>query len=85
MQALKKGEKQPTLPQYLPNPKSKFLVKIIFTQSIFILLSTDKKAKTISLKLFKIAEFKNLHQEITKGTLRPLKQKTRPMTRTLEV
>ena len=60
------------LPQYLPSPKSKFPVKFIFTKSIFVLFSTDKKrAKTISLKVFKITEFKNLHQETTKGTLRP--------------
>ena len=31
-----------TLPQYLPNPKSKFPVK--FPYSIFVLLSSDKKA-----------------------------------------
>ena len=43
-----------TLPQYLPNPKSKFPVKFIFTKSIFVLPSTDKKAKTLSLKVFKI-------------------------------
>ena len=32
----------------------------------------DKKAKTISFKVFKITHFKNLQQETTtKGTLRP--------------
>ena len=63
MQALKKnwktGGSGSNLPQYLPNSKNKFPVKIIFTQSIFVLLSTDKKAKTISLKVFEITEFKN--------------------------
>ena len=54
-----------TLPQYLPNPKSKVPAKLIFTKSIFVLLSTDKKA------IFKITKFKNLYQETTKGTLRP--------------
>ena len=36
---------------------------------MFVLLSTDKKAKTVSLKVFKIMNFKNLQQETTKGTL----------------
>ena len=35
---------------------------------MFILLSTDKKAKTILLQDFKIKDFKNLQQEATKGT-----------------
>ena len=39
-----KGEKKTggsgnTLPQYLLNPKNKFPVKFLFTQSIFVLLS----------------------------------------------
>ena len=38
---------------------------------IFILLSTEEKAKTISLKIFQITEFNNLQQETTKDTLRP--------------
>ena len=70
VQALEKGEKQrvygSTLRQYLPNPISKFPVKFTFTYSIFVLLSTDKKAKTISLNVFKITKSKT-----TKGTLRP--------------
>ena len=57
--------------QYLPNRKSTFSVKFIFTYGIFVLLSTHKKAKTISWKLFKTMDFKNLQQETTKGTLRP--------------
>ena len=61
-----------TLPQYLPNPKSKIPVKFVFTWSIFVLLSNDKKAKMISLKIFKKVDFKNLQQETAKGTLRPL-------------
>ena len=60
-----------TLPQYLPNTKNQFPVKFIFTWSIFALLSTGKKGKTISLKVFKIIAFKNWQQETTKGTLRP--------------
>ena len=32
-----------TLSRYLPNPKNKFSVKLILAQSIFVLLSTDKK------------------------------------------
>ena len=59
------------LPQYLPNPKNKFPVKFIFTKSIFVLRSTGKKAKTISLKVFKIMAFKNWQQETTKDTMRP--------------
>ena len=51
------------LPQYMPHPRKKFSVKLIFT--------TDKKAKTISLKVFKRMDFKNWQQETTKGTLRP--------------
>ena len=58
------------LPQYLPNPKNEFPVKFTFTWTIFVLLSTDKKAKTISLKVFKITDFKNLQQETTNYTLR---------------
>ena len=38
---------------------------------MFVLLSTDKKANTISLKVFKISDFKNLQQETKKGTPRP--------------
>ena len=34
--------------RYLPNRKSTFSVKFIFTYGIFVLLSTHKKAKTIS-------------------------------------
>ena len=33
--------------------------------------STDKKAKTVSLKVFKVMDFKNFQQETKKGTLRP--------------
>ena len=61
-----------SLPRYLQNPKSKFPVKFIFTQSIFALLSTIEKAKTISLKIFKIKDFKR-HTESTeaiKGTMK---------------
>ena len=61
-----------TLPQYLPNPKSKSSVKSTFTWSIFVLLSNDKKAKTISSKIFKKVDFKILQQKTAKGTLRPL-------------
>ena len=60
-----------TLSQYLLNPKCTFPVKFIFTYSIFVLLSPDKKFKTISFKVFKITEFKNLYQETTKGTPKP--------------
>ena len=60
-----------TLPQYLPNPKNKFPVKLIFTQCVLALFSTGQKAKTISLKVFKIMAFKNWQPETTKGTLRP--------------
>ena len=38
---------------------------------MFVLLSTDKKPKTISLKVFKITDFKSFQQETAKGTLRP--------------
>ena len=41
-----------TLAQYLHNHKNKFPVKFIFAKIIYIILSTDKKAKTISLKVF---------------------------------
>ena len=34
------------------------------------------KAKTISLKVFKIMDFKNFQQEITKRTLRPSEPET---------
>ena len=37
-----------TLPQYLPIPNNEFSVKFIFTWSVFVLPSTDKKAKSIS-------------------------------------
>ena len=47
-----------TLPQYLPNPITKFPVKFIFTSSIFVLLPNGKEAKAISLKVFKIMVFK---------------------------
>ena len=67
----KTADSASTLSQYLPNPKNKFPVKFIFTSSIFVLLLTDKKAKTISLKVFKITDFKNLQLETAKGTLRP--------------
>ena len=60
-----------TLPQYLPNLKDNFPVKFIFTSSIFVLIKKSKKAKTISLKVFKIMAFKNWQQETTKDTLRP--------------
>ena len=40
-------------------------------ESIFVLLLTVKKAQAISLKVFKIADFKSLQQETTKGTPRP--------------
>ena len=59
-----------TLPQYLPNPKNKFPVKFIFTYSVFVLLSTGKKTKTISLKVFTIIAFENWQKETKKGTLR---------------
>ena len=48
----------------------------MFTESIFVLLSSGKKAKTNSLKLFKIMAFKNWQQETTKGIL---KLKTSPL------
>ena len=71
----KKGEKavgfESTLPHFLTNPKGKSAVRFIFIYSIFVLLSTDKKAKTISLKVFKKIDFKNLRQDTIKGTLKP--------------
>ena len=42
-----------TLPLYLSNPKNEFPVKFIFTSSIFVLLSTSKKGKTISIKFLR--------------------------------
>ena len=39
--------------------KKKKTLKFIFTQSMFVSLSTEKKAKTASLKVFKIMIFKN--------------------------
>ena len=60
-----------TLPQYLPNLKDNFPVKFRFTSSIFVLIWTGKKAKTISLKVFKIMAFKKWQQETTKDSLRP--------------
>ena len=39
--------------------KKKKTIKFIFTQSMFVSLSTEKKAKTASLKVFKIMIFKN--------------------------
>ena len=39
---------------------------------MFVLLSIDKKAKTISLKAFKIMDFKNVQQETTKKILSEL-------------
>ena len=59
-----------TLPQYLSNPRTKFPLKFTFAWSISVLLPTGKKAKTISFKVFKITDLKNLQQETTKGTLR---------------
>ena len=58
-----------TLPNFLTNPKGKSAVKFIFIYSIFVFLSNDKKAKTISLKVFQKFDFKNL-QDTIKGTLR---------------
>ena len=60
-----------TLPQYLPNSKSKFSSKFIFRSNIFVILSTDKNPETISVKVSMITDFKSLQQETTKGTLRP--------------
>ena len=71
VQPHKKDEFGPTLLQYLPNPINKFPAKFIYKLSIFVLLSTGKKAKTTSLKVFKIMAFKNWQQETTEGTLRP--------------
>ena len=71
MQALKKGEKQRVLGLLYCNIYRILKVKFIITLSIFVLLSTDNKAKKISSKVFKITELKNLHQEIIKDTLRP--------------
>ena len=74
-EALKRGRTAGSgsaLPRYLQNPKSKFPVKFIFTQSMFALLSTIEKARTISLKIFKIKDFKR-HTESTeaiKGTMK---------------
>ena len=39
--------------------KKKKTLKFIFKQSMFVSLSTEKKAKTASLKVFKIMIFKN--------------------------
>ena len=41
-----------TLAQDLRNHKNKFPAKFIFTKSIYVILSTGKKAKAISLKVF---------------------------------
>ena len=75
VQAIEKGEKQRVLEVLYRNIyqilKVNFQQNFIFTKSIFVLCLTDRKAKTISLKVFKITKFKNLHQETTKGTLRP--------------
>ena len=38
---------------------------------MFVSLSTEKKYKTASLKVFKIMIFKNWQQETTKASLRP--------------
>ena len=38
---------------------------------MFVLLSIDKKVETISFKVCKKMDFKNVLQETTKGTLRP--------------
>lgn len=75
MQALKIGEKLQSLGIHLknkfPNLKNKFPGKFIITQSIFAILSTDKNDKTISLKVFKMMDFKSLQYETKKGNLRP--------------
>ena len=66
------------LQQYLSNPKNKFSVKCIFMLNIFVLLSTGKKARTISLKVFKIMAFKNWQQNlttVTKGLKTPQQNK----------
>ena len=60
--ARKRWSSGSTLPQYLPTPKTKFPVKFIFTLKYIVLLSNDKNAKTISLKVFKKMNFKNLQQ-----------------------
>ena len=57
------------LPQYLPNPKSKF--PYLWKVYLSYFLSTVKKAQAILLKVFKITDFKSLQQENTKGTPRP--------------
>ena len=48
-----------TISSKLKKKKKKKTLKFIFTQSMFVSLSTEKKAKTASLKVFKIMIFKN--------------------------
>ena len=64
-----------TLTQYLQNPKSNFPAKYVYIKYICLAFNRQneekKKAKTISVKVFKIMEFKNIQQETTKSTLRP--------------
>ena len=60
-----------TLKNIFPNLKNKFPGKFITTQSIFAILSTDKNDKTVSLKVFKMMDFKTFQHETKKGNLRP--------------
>ena len=48
-----------TISSKFKKKKKKKTLKFIFTQSMFVSLSTEKKAKTASLKVFKIMIFKN--------------------------
>ena len=62
-QVLKKGEKQRVqgilYHDIYQIQKNEFPAKFISAESIFVFFSTSKKAKTISLKFFKIMAFKN--------------------------
>ena len=60
-----------TLKNKFPNLKNKFPGKFITTQSIFAILPTDKNDKTVSLKVFKMMDFKTFQHETKKGNLRP--------------
>ena len=51
-----------TLPQYLSN---------LYLHKVYLSYFKLPKAKTISWKVFKITDSKDLQQELTKGTLRP--------------
>ena len=64
----KKKKKKNHLKNHLKNT---FHLYIYIYIKYTAILSTDKKAKTIPLKVFKTKNFKNLQQETAKGTLNP--------------